>query len=312
MYRLGNLGIDAKLDYLVRNHIILDGKVAIYPWNSYGIHIHQFLRDKYGMIDIKAYDEDMCNYNSTILPLPTECPFGGEVWIIAADNPAPFETKLKRIGIPSESIYIVRGAPLRGQDALLKCCKDSRIKTVLDVGCGVGDHAKIFMHYGKIVTGIEAGFTAPTHNKAFDFIHAEFLDHVFEKTYDLVWCSHVLEHQLNVGAFISKLFDCCNSNGKVAIIVPDALGKIVEGHVSFWNVGLLMYNIIQCGYSCRNAAAKTSGGNVSVIVPKEPMQIANDYRARGDSSQYFPNEIHMGRTRFGGINFDGNIQELNW
>ena len=56
-----------------------------------------------------------------------------------------------------EQTYILHGDDLRAQDALLKCCEDSSIKTVLDVGCGIGHHARIFMEYGKDVTGIEGG-----------------------------------------------------------------------------------------------------------------------------------------------------------
>lgn len=75
-----------------------------------------------------------------------------------------------------------------------------------------------------------------------------------------------------------------------------------------------MYNIIQCGYSCRHAAVKSYASNVSVIVPKEAIcdDENYDYRKVSDSRQFFPENMKCGSNRFGGILFNGNIEELNW
>ena len=133
-----------------------------------------------------------------------------------------------------------------------------------------------------------------------------------QNKYDLVWCSHVLEHQFNVGLFIKRLFDFCEDDGKVAITVPDGRdGFVVAGHVSLWNAGILMYNIIKAGYNCKHAKAKTYAGNVSVIVPKEPIVEESDIYIRDDRG-YFPDQYNYGRTRYGDICFNGNIDELNW
>lgn len=223
-----------------------------------------------------------------------------------------FADLLEKRGIPYENIYNIKGDSLTAQDALIKCCDDKSIDTVLDVGCGRGNHSRIFGEYGKKVTGIDVGACCRGWDN-FKYIQDNFMEHVFNEQYDLVWCAHVLEHQLAVGAFIKKLFSCCNENGKVAITVPNEAGIVVAGHVNAWNAGLLMYNIIQCGYSCRNVAVKTYASNVSVIVPKE--QYANstkDWAALVDSAQYLPPNMKLGKTRFGGVLFDGNIEELNW
>ena len=84
------------------------------------------------------------------------------------------------------------------------------------------------------MTGIDAGFTCRIRdNYAFEFIQDDFIAHSFLEQYDLVWCAHVLEHQLAVGEFIKKLFSCCKGSGKVAITVPDEKeGKVIEGHVN--------------------------------------------------------------------------------
>ncbi len=73
-----------------------------------------------------------------------------------------------------------------------------------------------------------------------------------------------------------------------------------------------MYNIIQCGYSCRRAAVKNYAGNISVIVLKDVIVREDDYRMADNSRNYFPENMDCGSNRFGGIFFDGNIKELNW
>lgn len=191
------------------------------------------------------------------------------------------------------------------------------VKTVLDVGCGKGNHANIFAHFGKDVTGMDAGFTCRTDVQKFKFIAGDFETYNFEEKFDLVWCSHALEHQLNVETFIKKLFSCAKDTGYVCITVPNEMnGFVIEGHVSFWNAGELMCNIIHCGYSCKNAAVKTYANNVSIIVPKEPIQnMPNDYRSLGatkSTREYYPENMKCGKSRFGGVCFDGNIESLNW
>ncbi|MCI8462030.1 MAG: class I SAM-dependent methyltransferase [Lachnospiraceae bacterium] len=315
MFRLHNPGIESKIDWLVKNGKLNGKKIIISPWNQDSIHMHQYLIHRWGEYEILIFDDEVAQYNKAVLSkacieniqLDDSC----IALIISNDNLS--EEYLNQKGLPYKNIYVMRGDPLTAQDALAKCAEDSSIDTVLDVGCGKGNHSGVFLEYGKKVTGIDAGFTCRIRdNYSFDFIQDDFMAHDFSEQYDLVWCAHVLEHQLSVGDFIKKLFACCKDNGKVAVTVPNEPGRVIEGHVNNWNAGLLMYNIIQCGYSCRHAAVKTYSGNVSVIVPKEPICKDYDYRAVNDSHAYFPVNMKCGSNRFGGIMFDGNIEELNW
>lgn len=271
-----------------------------------------------GGVETIIIDNEVSQYNPEVLSLDALNGFyldDSYIGLIISNDDTLVEL-LNNKGVPYENIFVIKGNPLRAQDALIKCCENKSIKTVLDVGCGKGDHAGIFLEYGKTVTGIEAGFTCRIkENYTFKFIQDDFLKHNFTEQYDLVWCSHVLEHQLAVGEFIKKVFSCCRDDGHVAITVPnDISGKVEEGHVSIWNAGLLMYNIIQCGYSCKHARVKSYAGNVSVIVPKEIIKVEEkyDYRGVSDTRKYFPDNMICGSTRFGGVLFDGNIEELNW
>ena len=91
-------------------------------------------------------------------------------------------------------------------EAFKKLTTDENIKfkTVLDVGSGPGKHAKLFKDGGYDFTTVDvnADYNADVVG---DFCQIDFVaeqDVPFE--YDLVWCSHVLEHQLNVNEFLKK------------------------------------------------------------------------------------------------------------
>jgi SAM-dependent methyltransferase len=279
MYRLHNNSIEAKVDWLVMNEHLLERRIVISPWDADGIQCYRYLSEKWGS-DATIIDDEVAKFNSRVISFDKLDNCNEYVYLLLGARGMALIGELHNQSVCDESIFVLRGDPLRAQDAIIKCMELPNVKDVLDVGCGKGNHSKIFVRYGKNVTGIESGF-AGTHGCGdFKIIEDDFEKHAFEQQYDLVWCSHVLEHQLNVEMFIKKLFACCKKDGYVAITVPDESdGMIVEGHVSFWNVGQLLNNIIHCGQSCRHAMAKRYSGNISVIVPNEPFDLEVDYRA---------------------------------
>lgn len=170
-------------------------------------------------------------------------------------------------------------------------------QTVLDVGSGAGDHARAFSRAGKTVTTVSLG---PAD------IVGDFL-HVALGKYDCVWASHVLEHQRDVGHFLDRCFSVLNDGGILAVTVPTAKPEIVGGHLTIWNAGLLLYNIILAGFDCTEASVKTYGYNISVIVRKKPAvlpELAMDYGDIEKISHLFPFKAEHG--------FNGNIEEINW
>ena len=131
---------------------------------------------------------------------------------------------------------------------------------------------------------------------------------LFKHQFDAVWASHVLEHQLNVNLFIKKLFLDCKEDGVVAITVPPIKKQIVGGHLSLWNAGLLMYNIVVALYDCSQCEILRYGYNISIIIRKKTIKnfpvLSFD---KGDIrllSNYFPDNISEP--------FEGDIKELNW
>jgi SAM-dependent methyltransferase len=175
--------------------------------------------------------------------------------------------------------------------------------TVLDVGCGDGSHARALHARGKRVTTVSfeayGGFQP-------DFT-GEFLDYHAPERFDLVWCSHALEHQPNVGLFLQHLARCAAPNGLMAVTVPTARRRIVGGHLTVWNTGLLLYNMIVAGMDCSQARTKEYGYNVSVITRVRPIVLPCLRHDKGDIERlapYFPMPVVHG--------FDGRIEEIRW
>lgn len=170
--------------------------------------------------------------------------------------------------------------------------------TVLDIGSGNGDHAFVLRKQGKKVTTISLEEPADVVG---DFMCVD-VDPV-----DCIWASHVLEHQRSVGKFLERCYALLNDDGILAVTVPPAKHNIVGGHVSLWNAGLLLYNLILAGFDCSEAAVKSYGYNISVIVRKKKAELPELRMDSGDIlrlSDFFPLEVGEG--------FDGQIMEVNW
>lgn len=313
MYRLHNQEVKAKIDWLVKNDNLLDKKLVIVTWNDTGMECMEYLQKKWGE-EVLVLDDEVAAFNKNVYCCETLENKKEYLYLAQYVESSDIVNRLYEYGVSEDNILYIKGDLLMAQDALEKCCQMSSIKTVLDIGCGKGNHSNIFAEFGKCVTGIDAGFTCRTDTQKFKFIKGDFETYQFEEKYDLVWCSHVLEHQLNVENFIKKIFSCVKDNGYVCITVPDEMnGWVIEGHVHFWNAGQLMCNIIHCGFSCRHAEVKTYAGNVSVLVPKEPIEkMPADYRMMASTREYYPANMICKKSRFGGVFFDGNIESLNW
>jgi SAM-dependent methyltransferase len=197
--------------------------------------------------------------------------------------------------------------PLKSLQALEKLLSAYDFHTVLDVGCGTGCHWPFFHEAGKEVTGIDIG------RMCSGVIVADYLRHEFDRQFDCLWLSHVLEHQLNVNLFLQKVFRDLKPGGILAVTVPPLKHNIVGGHVTLWNAGLVLYNLILAGFDCSHARVKRYGYNISVIVPKVPAAVPFErlYFDRGDIelvSRFFPRHPRMKWEQ----SFRGDIAQLNW
>jgi len=134
----------------------------------------------------------------------------------------------------------------------------------------------------------------------------------FKRKFQIVYASNVLEHSRNVGNFIEKLFDICEDDGYVAIMVPRPhLNRLLSGHITTWSTATLVYNIVAAGYDCSQAKVCNGVMEKSILVQKRP--IRNDpafvYRTGvvddvTQQSKFFPWDVrHKGA---------GWLPSVNW
>lgn len=197
---------------------------------------------------------------------------------------------------------------------------DFEFDTVLEVGCGGGVAANAFRFLGKEVTGVEIqkGLEAT--------VKGDFASIDFGRKFDAVWCSHVLEHQRNVGAFLDKCFDVLHPNGVLALTVPSALAPMIIGHPNVFTPLHLIYSLILAGFDCSDAMIKQYDWQFSIVVQKTAnglarlpfaSQVSPLSSYRDDEPGYVPNLLNFFPAAVRdelaphGIAW-GEIEELNW
>jgi SAM-dependent methyltransferase len=193
---------------------------------------------------------------------------------------------------------------LFGNKAAVKLAKDYSFKTLLDIGSGPSQGVNAANFFKELAKDVTRQDINPNYKP--DLL-GDFNNLATDKLYDCIWCSHVLEHQLNVNHFLTKIFHTLKDDGVLAITVPPLKHAIVGGHVTLWNAGLLLYNLILAGFDCKDAAVKSYGYNISVIVNKRTAILPELNYDAGDMNalnEFFPLGVYEG--------FDGNIQEINW
>ena len=211
--------------------------------------------------------------------------------------------------------------PIGGWEALEYVLNKYDFSTVLDVGCGEGIHSNIFLEHGKIVTALDYGYSFYFKKKQNDnrikLLVVDINKLESNETYDLVWCSHVLEHQLNPHNFLCKLHSLLKENGILAITVPHFNGQafVQGGHVSLWNTGVLLYHLILAGFDCSGAHIKYYGGQISIVIEKHSISVLDELvYDRGDIRKlrnYFPTGI-VYIDAGDDDHFYGDIECLNW
>jgi len=194
-------------------------------------------------------------------------------------------------------------------EALAKLLTEYNFQTVIDIGCGQGKHSTAFEKYGKTVTAVDYGCSVYYRRGIRrDVRLGDFNEMLFDDTYDCAWASSILEHQLNVNLFLRKLFDVTKPGGVVCVSVPPLKHQIVGGHVTLWNTGLLLYNMVLAGFDCSKARAKTYGYQISVIVRRgKPINLPELSYDSGDITlllPYFPPGFREG--------VNGNIADIRW
>ena len=202
------------------------------------------------------------------------------------------------------------GEIFRSTIAMQTLVENFEFKTVLDIGSGAGRHADFFRLAGKEVTELDYGtsvyFQANTTDRVVVF--GDYMLKNFDEQFDCIWANHVLEHQFNVNAFLKKCHSDLREGGVLCITVPPARHELVGGHLTLWNGGLLLYNLVLAGFNCKYASVLYSDYNISVIVKKisipELPELSFDHGDIDRLSNFLPDQLHERASGF--------IRKLNW
>jgi len=103
----------------------------------------------------------------------------------------------------------------------IKKCKQNNVINILDIGAG-----KQTYHANDLR---KQQFTVYTNDffKTNDFVGSYITLPQFDTPFDAIWCSHVLEHQLNVNLFLTRIHSDLKEGGILGITVPPAKDTIV-------------------------------------------------------------------------------------
>ena len=192
---------------------------------------------------------------------------------------------------------------LYAKKAFRRLIKDYDFLTVLDIGCGSGRHTKLFEEHGKKVTPISL---RPV--KDMDIIIGDYNYTTFEDKFDCIWACAVLEHQHNINFFLKKVYNDLKEDGVLCITVPPLKHEIVAGHVSLWNAGLLVYNLIIAKFNCKDIRIKEYGYCISIILKKKTIE--QSLNLTSDMSEF--ESLEDFAPDFFKHNFNGDIKEYNW
>ena len=190
-----------------------------------------------------------------------------------------------------------RKESFRAEKLAVLCSSIPKVNKILDVGGGNLLAASYFSELGYDVDVSDFGTSPYISDEALEtsgishFYDGDFNTQVFSKKYDLVWASHVLEHQENVKIFLDKITAVVKDCGYLAIAVPPRKPFIVSGHVNLFNPGLLIYRLVLSGIDCSAAKVFQYDGNICVLLRYESVtlpQLTYDIGDIENLSHLFP------------------------
>ena len=134
---------------------------------------------------------------------------------------------------------------------------------VLDIGGALGAHCKIMRNFGLLVDSIDK------YEKKAEFI-GDFNKYKFRTQYDMIYCSHVIEHQRNQGIFLDKIYDLLNEDGDLVISGPKhPAERFVEGHISTTILPVFLQLLIYAGFDCKKGKMMSLGGIENSFIVKK-------------------------------------------
>ena len=157
----------------------------------------------------------------------------------------------------------------------------------LDIGGSLGSHTNIMRSYGLSVDIIDK------YEKNAEF-SGDFNKHKFKEKYDLIFCSHVIEHQRNPGLFLDKIFDCLKDEGDLIITAPKhPAERFVEGHILSTILPVFLQMLIYAGFDCKKGKMISLVGIENSFIVKKAKNFSLKER---DETGYKWTENHKSRS----------------
>lgn len=307
-------------------------KIAVYPYGNNGRIVEEVLLENKCIVDfyIDNDEEKIKNVRNgyTLASFLEQKDKSYDTVIILTiekmELVRSFLADLFRGGIKSQNIVILNKGAILAMNAVEYLLTTISSKTVLDIGCGVGLQGRIFEDYGSRVTGLTMSEDERYDGSCIsNTINTDFLKWESAEKYDVIWCSHVLEHVRDIEGFLLKVKKHVKKGGILAISVPSSEKNILLAHIHSFNAGRILRYLIGAGFDCRNAKILVEGYNLSVIL--ENITFIPDmcdlriieaeekgYEEVERLLNYLPSSINLVSAPNNVHYFDGEIQELNW
>ena len=210
---------------------------------------------------------------------------------------------------------------ISSKKAIDKILEIDEWKTCLDVGAGLCNHSNYIkkkLRNRSIYTcdlDVKGGDNCRSEIMNYDYL-GDFLKINFDQKFDCVYSLHTLEHQENVKDFLLKIKSVTKEGGIICIVVPPRKPFVASGHLTMWNAGLILYNLVNAGIDCsKYYKILQYDYNICVIVKNNKFNI-EDIEIKKDAGdlrmlhKYFPLELQEDIKKYDC--FDGDIFELNW
>ena len=145
-----------------------------------------------------------------------------------------------------------------------------KFKTSLDIGSGDGGHSEIMQHVGFKVTGVDKYSDRADYNMDFmSYTKARQMD------FDVVFCSHVIDHQRNVGEFLDRIYDVLSDDGVLIISAPNHSAEtLIEGHINSFIFPLFLQQLIHAGFDCKNGKYLSAMENSFIVSKSKDFELS--------------------------------------
>jgi 2-polyprenyl-3-methyl-5-hydroxy-6-metoxy-1,4-benzoquinol methylase len=146
--------------------------------------------------------------------------------------------------------------------------------TILDAGCGHGDNAALLKQMGHTVDGVtisekERAQAAPVLRNGYIFnLENGLPDAVKQERYDVVICSHVLEHICYPQQLLKDIMLVLKPGGKLIVALPNIMNyrsrfKLMAGNFKYQETGIWDYTHFRW-YTYKSGAELLTGAGFTL------------------------------------------------